>query len=47
MPGDLVFVPEKIFKESAYSNFMRGLRDWTQILYQFGLGAAGLKVLQN
>jgi protein involved in polysaccharide export with SLBB domain len=47
MPGDVVFVPEKIIKETGYSTFMRGLRDWTQILYQFGLGAAGLKVLQQ
>jgi len=47
MPGDLVFVPEKIYKETGYSVFMRGLRDWTQILYQFGLGAAGLKVLKD
>ena len=45
MPGDVVFVPEKIYKESGYSVFMRGLRDWTQVLYQFGLGAAGIKVL--
>lgn len=45
MPGDIVFVPEKIYKESGYSVFMRGLRDWTQVLYQFGLGAAGIKVL--
>jgi protein involved in polysaccharide export with SLBB domain len=47
MPGDLVFVPEKIYKETAYSVFMRGLRDWTQILYQFGLGAAGIKILRD
>ena len=47
MPGDVVFVPEKIYKESGYSIFMRGLRDWTQVLYQFGLGAAGIKVLSQ
>jgi protein involved in polysaccharide export with SLBB domain len=47
MPGDIVFVPEKIYKESGYSVFMRGLRDWTQVLYQFGLGAAGIKVLSQ
>jgi protein involved in polysaccharide export with SLBB domain len=47
MPGDVVFVPEKIYKESGYSVFMRGLRDWTQVLYQFGLGAAGIKVLSQ
>jgi len=47
MPGDVVFVPEKIYKESGYSVFMRGLRDWTQIFYQLGLGAAGIKVLSQ
>lgn len=47
MPGDLIFVPEKIVKESGYSAFVRGLRDWTQILSQFGLGVAGIKVLRD
>ena len=47
MPGDVVFVPEKIYKESGYSVFMRGLRDWTQVFYQLGLGAASIKVLSQ
>lgn len=42
-PGDTVVVPEKIDR----STFMQSLKDWTSIFYQFGLGAAGLKVLKN
>ena len=42
-PGDTVVVPEKIDR----STFMQSLKDWTSIFYQFGLGAAGLKVLKD
>jgi protein involved in polysaccharide export with SLBB domain len=42
-PGDTVVVPEKIDR----STFMQSLKEWTSIFYQFGLGAAGLKVLKN
>ncbi|WP_205704502.1 SLBB domain-containing protein [Janthinobacterium tructae] len=42
-PGDIVVVPEKIVRGS----FMQELKEWTAIFYQFGLGAAGLKVLKN
>jgi polysaccharide export outer membrane protein len=42
-PGDTVVVPEKIDR----SSFRQSLKDWTAILYQFGLGAAGLKVLKD
>lgn len=41
--GDTIVVPEKIDKRSWLQNF----KEWTTIFYQFGLGAAGLKVLQN
>ncbi len=37
-PGDTVFVPEEINKVT----FVQGAKDWTQILYQFGLGVAGI-----
>jgi protein involved in polysaccharide export with SLBB domain len=37
-PGDTVFVPEEVNK----STFVQAAKDWTQILYQFGLGIAGL-----
>lgn len=38
-PGDTVFVPEDLFR----SNSLQETKDWAQILYQFGLGAAALK----
>lgn len=46
MPGDTIVVPEKIIRETGYSVFMRGLRDWTQVLGQLGLTAAAIKVLR-
>jgi hypothetical protein len=45
-PGDTIVVPEKIISESGYSVFMRGLKDWTQVLFQLGLGVAAVKVLK-
>lgn len=46
-PGDTVFVPEELDRRSAYTQFIQGAKDWTAILYQFGIGAAALKTLQN
>lgn len=43
MPGDSIVVPEDFAKVS----WMRLLKDYAQIFYQFGLGAAALKVLKN
>jgi hypothetical protein len=43
LPGDTVFVPEDLNK----SSFSQEAKEWTQILYQFGLGAAALKTLKN
>jgi len=40
-PGDTIFVPEELSK----STFIQDAKDWTQILYQFGLGVAGIKSL--
>lgn len=37
-PGDTVFVPEEMDK----TTFVQAAKDWTQILYQFGLGIAGI-----
>lgn len=42
-PGDTVFVPEDLAK----TTFSQEAKEWTQILYQFGLGAAALKTLRN
>jgi protein involved in polysaccharide export with SLBB domain len=39
--GDTVFVPEEINK----TTFVQDAKDWTQILYQFGLGLAGFKAV--
>lgn len=46
MPGDTIVVPEKMLRETGYSVFMRGLKDWTQVLGQLGLTAAAIKVLR-
>jgi protein involved in polysaccharide export with SLBB domain len=40
-PGDTVFVPDEINK----TTFVQDAKDWTQILYQFGLGLAGFKAV--
>jgi len=42
-PGDTVFVPEELNKTS----WMQDAKDWTTILYQFGLGAAALKTIKQ
>jgi hypothetical protein len=47
MPGDTVYVPSLVDRRTAYSLFVQGAKDWTSILYQFGLGAVGLRVLTN
>src|SRR5688572_25155186 len=43
MPGDAIVVPEQLEK----FRWTKELKDWTQILYQFALGVAGLKVLRD
>ena len=39
--GDTLVIPEKVDRLTT----VRRLKDWTQVLYQFGLGAAGIKIL--
>jgi protein involved in polysaccharide export with SLBB domain len=41
MPGDAVVVPENLNPGAALRNF----KDWSQILFNFGLAAAAIKVL--
>jgi polysaccharide biosynthesis/export protein len=41
-PGDAIVVPEAIFK----TTFLHGLRDWSQVISQFALGAAAVNVLK-
>lgn len=38
-PGDTVYVPEELDK----SSFIQSARDWTLLLFQLGVGSAGLK----
>jgi protein involved in polysaccharide export with SLBB domain len=45
-PGDTIVIPEKVDRETSYTAFMRGLKDWTQVLFQLGLGAAAIQVLR-
>jgi hypothetical protein len=42
MPGDTVVVPEQLNKTSV----IRALKDWSQIIGQFGLGIAAINVLK-
>lgn len=42
-PGDTLFVPEELDK----TTFVQGAKEWTQILYQFGIGAAALAALHS
>lgn len=43
LPGDTIFVPEEIDR----TTFLQSAKDWTQVLYQFGLGVAAFKSLAN
>jgi len=47
MPGDSVVVPEKFDRETKWTKFMRGTREWAQIFANFGLGAAAIKTLRD
>ncbi len=44
-PGDSLFIPEMLDKRTPYMRFVQGAKDVTTLLYQFGLGAAGIKSL--
>lgn len=41
MPGDAIIVPEKLERY----NLTKELRDWSQIFFQFAIGAAGMKTI--
>ena len=43
MPGDTIVVPDEYDRQTWTKTF----KDWGQILYQFGLGAAAIKVLKQ
>lgn len=42
LPGDTVFVPEDLFRGTV----VQGAKDWTQILYQLGVGLAALRTIR-
>ena len=41
-PGDSLIIPEQLFK----TTFIRELRNWSQVVSQFGLGVAAINVLR-
>jgi protein involved in polysaccharide export with SLBB domain len=45
--GDTLIVPEKVDLESTWSGFVRGFKDWTQILANMGLSAAAIHTLSK
>ena len=47
MPGDTVIIPEKLDRETTRNFVVRQLKDFTQILSQFGLGIAAIKVIKS
>jgi protein involved in polysaccharide export with SLBB domain len=47
LPGDTIFLPEKLDRESTWSQSVRTAKDFTQLLYQLGLGAAAIKTLRQ
>ncbi len=42
-PGDTLVIPESPERVT----WVRALKDWTQVFYQFGLGAAGIRILRG
>jgi polysaccharide export outer membrane protein len=44
-PGDAILVPEKLDRQSGYTTFVTAAKDWTQLIYQLGLGIAAFKSL--
>jgi protein involved in polysaccharide export with SLBB domain len=47
LPGDTIVIPEKFDRESGWSQTIRNAKDFTQVLYQLGLGAAAIKTLRQ
>lgn len=46
MPGDSIVVPEKLDKQTGWTKFVQGTKEWAQIFANFGLGAAAIKTLR-
>jgi protein involved in polysaccharide export with SLBB domain len=47
MPGDTLVVPAQIDRESRYNSIVRGFKDWTSILSNFGIGVVALSQLSK
>jgi protein involved in polysaccharide export with SLBB domain len=47
LPGDTIVLLEKFDRESVWSQSVRTAKDFTQVLYQLGLGAAAIKTLRQ
>ena len=47
LPGDTIVMPEKLDRESGWSEAVRNAKDLTQVLFQLGLGAAAIKTLRQ
>ncbi|QOY96762.1 SLBB domain-containing protein [Massilia sp. UMI-21] len=47
MPGDSLVIPEKFDRETKWTKFVKGTREWAQIFANFGLGAAAIKTLRD
>ena len=47
MPGDSIVIPEKLDRETSWTKFTKGTREWAQIFANFGLGAAAVKTLRD
>ena len=43
MPGDAIVVPE----DFQCTTWIKDLKDWTQIFFEFGFGVAALEVLRD
>jgi protein involved in polysaccharide export with SLBB domain len=46
-PGDSLVIPNQLDFETWGTALVRGLKDWSQILSNFGLGAAAIKTLRQ
>ena len=46
-PGVSIFIPEVLDRRTAYTQFIQGAKDWTQLIYQMGLGAVAVKTLRQ
>jgi polysaccharide export outer membrane protein len=47
LPGDAIVVPTQLDFETWGRALVRNLKDFSQIFYQFGLGAAAIQTLRN